>query len=54
MRQPVRLGMRGDGRVEVLEGVAPGDQLIPATNGVVKAGQGGQRRRANARRDGAR
>lgn len=38
-RQPVKLGLRGDSRIEVLEGVAPGDELIPATNGLVKAGQ---------------
>jgi HlyD family secretion protein len=39
VRQPVKLGLRGDNRIEVLEGVEPGDELIPATNGVVKAGQ---------------
>ena len=39
VRQPVKLGLRGDGRIEVLEGVEAGDELIPATNGVVKAGQ---------------
>ena len=39
VRQPVKLGLRGDTRIEVLEGVEPGDELIPATNGVVKAGQ---------------
>ena len=38
-RQPVRLGLRGDNRIEVLEGVEPGDELIPASNGLVKAGQ---------------
>jgi HlyD family secretion protein len=37
--QPVRLGLRGDARTEILEGVEPGDDLIPATNAVVKAGQ---------------
>ncbi len=37
-RQPVRLGMRGDHSTEVLEGVAPGDELIPATNGLVRPG----------------
>jgi HlyD family secretion protein len=39
VRQPVKLGLRGDNRIEVLEGVEPGDDLIPATNGLVKAGQ---------------
>ncbi len=39
VRQPVKLGLRGDNRLEVLEGVEPGDELIPATNGLVKAGQ---------------
>jgi HlyD family secretion protein len=28
-RQPVRLGMRGEGMVQVLEGLAPGDAVIP-------------------------
>jgi HlyD family secretion protein len=39
VRQPVKLGLRGDGRVEILEGVEPGDDLIPATNALIKAGQ---------------
>ena len=39
VHQPVKLGLRGDNRIEVLEGVEPGDELIPATNGLVKAGQ---------------
>ena len=39
VRQPVKLGLRGDNRIEVLEGVEPGDELIPATNGLVKTGQ---------------
>lgn len=38
-RQPVKLGLRGDRRIEVLEGVEPSDRLIPATNGLVKAGE---------------
>ena len=29
----------GDARIEVLDGVDPGDELIPATNGLVKPGQ---------------
>ncbi|MGC2517638.1 MAG: efflux RND transporter periplasmic adaptor subunit [Burkholderiales bacterium] len=39
VRQPVKLGLRGDNRIEVVEGVEPGEELIPATNGLVKAGQ---------------
>ena len=36
---PLKLGLRGDGRVEVLEGLAAGDVLVPPANGLVKAGQ---------------
>jgi len=39
VRVPVKLGLRGDNRTEVLEGVDAGDELIPATNALVKAGQ---------------
>ena len=39
VRRPVKLGLRGDGRIEVLEGVAPGDVLISAADATVKAGQ---------------
>ena len=39
VRQPVKLGLRGDGRIEILEGVEAGDELIPATNALVKTGQ---------------
>jgi HlyD family secretion protein len=39
VRQPVKLGLRGDGRIEILDGVETGDELVPATNAVVKAGQ---------------
>lgn len=38
VRRPVRLGLKGDGRVEVLDGVAPGELLIPTAAGV-RAGQ---------------
>jgi HlyD family secretion protein len=38
-RRTVKLGLRGDGRIEVLEGVAPEDLLIPAANGTVREGQ---------------
>jgi HlyD family secretion protein len=37
-RQPVKLGLIGDGRVEVLSGIAAGEAVVPATNGTVKAG----------------
>jgi HlyD family secretion protein len=39
VRQPVKLGLRGDRRIEILDGVEAGDRLIPATNAVVQAGQ---------------
>ena len=38
-RRPVKLGLKGDGRVEVIEGVAPDDALVSAANGAIKAGQ---------------
>jgi HlyD family secretion protein len=38
-RRAVKLGLKGDGRIEVLEGVAPGDRLISAANGTVREGQ---------------
>lgn len=38
-RQPVKLGVRGDGRLEILNGVAPGDRLVPASNPLVMAGE---------------
>ena len=38
-RVPVKVGLRGDGRLEVLEGAAPGDALIPASLGLITAGQ---------------
>jgi HlyD family secretion protein len=38
-RRDVKLGLKGDGRVEVLEGVAPGDRLIAAAQATVRAGQ---------------
>lgn len=39
VRQPVRLGMRGDKAVEVTEGMAAGEAVVPATNGMVRPGQ---------------
>jgi HlyD family secretion protein len=38
-RRHVRLGLKGDGRIEVLEGVVPGDLLISTTNAAIAAGQ---------------
>lgn len=38
-RRHVRLGLKGDGRIEVLDGVAPGDLLISTTNAAIAAGQ---------------
>lgn len=38
-RQAVKLGLRGDTIVQVVEGVAEGDRVVPATNARVKAGQ---------------
>lgn len=38
-RRAVKLGLKGDGRMEVLEGVAPGDRLISAAQLTVKSGQ---------------
>jgi len=39
MRRAVKLGLKGDGRMEVLEGVAPGDLLVSAAQPAVKIGQ---------------
>lgn len=39
VRRAVKLGLKGDGRVEVLEGVAPGDFLVSAANAAVRHGQ---------------
>jgi HlyD family secretion protein len=38
-RRAVKLGLKGDGRMEVLEGVAPGDLLISAAQPSVAIGQ---------------
>jgi len=37
-RQAVKLGLRGEGSVEVLEGLAEGDLVVPATVSRIKAG----------------
>ncbi len=39
VKQFVKLGLRGDTRVEVLEGVAAGEAVVPASKTGVKAGQ---------------
>ena len=39
VRVPVAPGLRGDGRIEVLDGLKPGDQLISPANGLIQAGQ---------------
>ena len=38
-RLAVSLGLRGNGRLEVLAGIAPGDRLVPASNPLVTAGE---------------
>lgn len=38
-RQPVRIGLRGDGKVEILEGVAKGELLVPAKLATVREGK---------------
>ena len=38
-QQPVRLGLRGDGRVQVLEGLAPGDFVVPSTLATIAPGE---------------
>jgi HlyD family secretion protein len=39
VRRPVKLGLRGDSRIEILAGVAAGDMLIPSTDALVKPGE---------------
>ena len=39
VRQAVRLGLRGEGYTEIVEGVAVGDALIPAASVAVQAGR---------------
>ena len=38
-KQFVKLGLRGDSRVEVLDGIKPGESVVPASKVGVKAGQ---------------
>jgi HlyD family secretion protein len=44
VRKPVALGLKGDGRLEIRSGVAPGDRLVATAAGVAP----GQRVRAAA------
>ena len=39
VRIPVKPGLRGEGRVEIVEGVAPGDLLVPSTVPTIGVGQ---------------
>lgn len=39
VKQPVRIGARDEGMVEILDGLAPGDQVIPGASVAVKDGQ---------------
>jgi HlyD family secretion protein len=39
VKQPVKVGMRGDAAIELTSGVSVGESLVPATNAVVAAGQ---------------
>jgi len=35
----VTVGLQGDGRIEIVEGVAPGELLVPGTNLLLKPGE---------------
>ncbi|MCU0803861.1 MAG: efflux RND transporter periplasmic adaptor subunit [Burkholderiales bacterium] len=39
VRQPVKLGLRGDGKTEVLEGVVPGEAVVPSAQSTIAVGQ---------------
>ncbi len=39
VRRPVTLGFRGEGRVEVVQGVRPGDRLVAAAGAGIVSGQ---------------
>ncbi|HTN65124.1 MAG TPA: efflux RND transporter periplasmic adaptor subunit [Burkholderiaceae bacterium] len=49
-RQPVKLGVRGAGLVEIVAGLQPGDQVISATAGNVSEGQRVRTRPANSKK----
>lgn len=38
VRRPVKLGLRGEGMLEVLEGLLPGDAVVPPAAGAIDAG----------------
>jgi HlyD family secretion protein len=38
VKQPVKIGVQGNTRIEILNGIAEGDDVLPATSDVV-AGQ---------------
>jgi HlyD family secretion protein len=35
VKRPVRLGLRGETRIEILDGVAEGEQIVPVNAGAV-------------------
>lgn len=39
VRRAVKVGLRGDSRIEILAGVTPGDRLIPSTNALITPGE---------------
>jgi HlyD family secretion protein len=39
VRQPLKLGIRGAGRTEILDGLAPGDLVVPPSEAAVREGQ---------------
>jgi len=48
-RRPLKLGLRGNGQAEVLEGLRAGDQVLPASGPAVAAVADGDRVRALSR-----
>ena len=48
-RRPVKLGLRGNGQAEVLDGLRAGDQVLPASGAAVATVADGDRVRAQAR-----
>jgi HlyD family secretion protein len=47
-RRAVRVGLRGEGMIEVLEGLAPGDAVVLPAAGVIEAGARVRARRVEA------